>query len=193
MTRWNGPVIATIDMLMALMAVFLVLMSPPVPPKAAASDKPICIMAVDIEWPGDLPTDVDLWVMGPDGRPVGYSAKDGAVFNLVRDDLGTVNDTNLQNRERACARNLPDGEYIVNVHLYHSDAFQSIPVEMIVSLVDPSSAEMREIEKRQVTLEKPGQQITMLRFSIKDGELVTGSENNLPINLREMDKVEMRR
>ena len=39
-------------------------------------------------WPPELDSDVDLWVQAPGDVPVGYSNKGGAVFNLLRDDLG---------------------------------------------------------------------------------------------------------
>jgi hypothetical protein len=183
MTRWNGPVIATIDMLLGLMVAFLVLMAPPSTPVALA-DKPVCQMAVDVTWQGDLPVDVDLWVRAPGDTPVGYSAKDGHYFNLVRDDLGIVTDHLGINSERACASGLPDGEYVVNLHLYNLGVPPPINVSIILSMVDASRAEMSELVKREVVLTKKGQELTVVRFKMKDGKMVEGSEHDIPVALR---------
>ena len=43
---------------------------------------------VEVRWPTELDSDVDLWVQAPGDVPVGYSNKGGAMFNLLRDDLG---------------------------------------------------------------------------------------------------------
>jgi hypothetical protein len=43
---------------------------------------------VEMFWDKATDADVDLWVQAPGDVPVGYSNKSGAIFNLVRDDLG---------------------------------------------------------------------------------------------------------
>lgn len=182
MKRWPGPVVAYIDVLWTLFVVSVALMAPPAQPTALA-DKPICQLAVDAKWQDDLPVDVDLWVKAPGDTPVGYSAKDGNVFNLVRDDLGTVT-IDAGNSERACAASLPDGEYIVNVHLYNHGSPPPISVGVVVSSVDAVRATMSELVTRDVVLTTRGQEITVVRFKMKDGKLVPGSEHDIPIALR---------
>jgi hypothetical protein len=184
MTRWNGPVIATVDMLMSLMVAFIALVVPVQHHSVQASDKPVCQLAVDIKWQGDLPVDVDLWVVAPGDQPVGYSAKDGHVFNLVRDDLGTTYASDQENTERACARFIPDGDYAVNVHLYNHGSPPPIGVVVSVAAVDPSSATMTELITRDVKLEKRGQELTVVRWKMKDGKVVSGSEHDIPVKLR---------
>jgi hypothetical protein len=179
---WSPQAIATIDMLYCLVAGLIVLMAEP-SPKIAAADKPICQLAVDAVWADALPVDVDLWVRAPGDTPVGYSAKDGTIFNLVRDDLGTVTVDN-SNSERACARVIADGDYIVNVHLYNHGSPPPIPVTVTVSFVDPAAATMTQILSKQVVLESKGQEITVVRFKMKDDHLVTGSEHDIPVKLR---------
>lgn len=183
MTRWNGPVIATVDMLLCLVAVGVALMEPPAV-KQALADKPICQLAVDVEWQGDLHVDVDLWVRAPGDTPVGYSAKDGAFFNLVRDDLGTSTDSLGINAERACASGLPDGEYVANLHLYNHAVPPPFSVAVVVSSVDPVRAEMSEMVKKTAVLSKKGQELTVVRWRMKDGKLVDGSVHDIPISLR---------
>lgn len=185
MNRWNGPVFCAIDMFIVLFVMALVLMAPPEVVKILGSDKPICQMAVDITWDSDNTSDVDLWVKAPGDRPVGYSAKNAKVFDLVRDDLGWINDSGTSNSERACARNLPEGEYIINAHLYsRHESPLPLSIVVVVSLVNPSSAFMEQIVTKQFRFEHEGEELTVVRFSIKDGKLVSGSENALPIGLR---------
>jgi hypothetical protein len=183
MIRWNGPVIATVDMFVSLMVAAFVLMADPAP-KVAVADKPICQMAIDATWQGDLHVDVDLWVRGPSDTPVGYSAKDGGVFNLVRDDLGILTDHLGINAERACASGLPDGEYVVNLHLYNHAVPPPINVGVVVSMVDAYRAQMSEVVKRDVVLTSKGQELTVVRFTMKAGKLVEGSEHDIPVKLR---------
>ena len=77
---------------------------------------------VEINWPPELDSDVDLWVQAPGDVPVGYSNKGGAVFNLLRDDLGRQVDLSGINYENAYSRGIVPGEYTVNVHLYRNRA-----------------------------------------------------------------------
>lgn len=185
MTRWTGPVIATVDMLLALFIVALALIQPPVV-RSSAGDKPVCVMAVDIKWKDGLDADVDLWVKGPMDKPVGYSSRAGRVFDLVRDDLGGVSDIVRRNDERACARNLLDGSYVVNVHLYRPSGSGDLPirVDVAVSLVDPSSATMNIIWEGSVDLKRLGEEITVIRWDMKNNSVVSGSFNNIFYPLR---------
>ena len=117
-TRWNGEVIATYDMLLALAVILLalfVLASPPRPKAAVVQAEPPGVLTVQLIWADEVDADIDLWLLGPGDRPVGYSNKDGAVFSLLRDDLGFVNDSSGKNFEIAYSRTLPAGEYVVNV------------------------------------------------------------------------------
>ena len=63
---------------------------------------------VEARWPDQLDTDVDLWVQAPGDVPVGYSNKGGAVFNLLRDDLGRRGRDRL-NYEVSYSRGMPAG------------------------------------------------------------------------------------
>ena len=79
-------------------------------------------MIVEVRWPDQLDSDVDLWVQAPGDVPVGYSNKGGAIFNLLRDDLGQRADATGMNYEVSYSRGIPPGEYMVNVHLYRNAA-----------------------------------------------------------------------
>src|SRR5919199_6571931 len=100
--------------LLTLGALFVVvaLMFPYLNPRArqaqAASAEPPGSVMVELNWPDDLDADVDLWVQAPGDVPVGYSNKGGAIFNLLRDDLGMQNLPGVSLRmETAVARGVP--------------------------------------------------------------------------------------
>lgn len=185
MTIWHGAAVAKIDayyclFVAMLAAAFLVTPAPPV--NSAAKDISICSMAIDITWPSTSSSDVDLWAMAPDGKPVGYSSKTSPYLDLVRDDLGYLYDATKINAERVCARGLALGEYIANVHLYRGDA---ATVEMVISKVNPSDATMVEMFRKSVTLERLGDEITVVRFRLdKDGNLIQSSVHDIPRGLR---------
>ena len=68
----------------------------PSPARATTSLAPGNVI-IEAQWADKLDADVDLWVQAPGDVPVGYSNKSGAVFNLLRDDLGRAHDiTDLQ-------------------------------------------------------------------------------------------------
>jgi len=179
MIRWSGPVIAQIDMLMSLMAAFVVQISP-VQEQIRTADKPVCELAIDIQWQADAADDVDLRVIDPKHGHVSWQAPQGLYLDLIRDDRGIADGT-TNNSERVCARNLPDGEYIVNVHMFSAHPAK-IPMTVHTDIVrvDPGSATTTDIFKGDVTLDHPGQQLTVARFTMQDGKFVPGSLNNLP-------------
>jgi hypothetical protein len=161
-------------------------------------------MVVEIEWPGcktyeqgaaipvcaeRLDIDVDLWVKSPDDeRPVGYSNRSGKTFSLLRDDVGTANDTTDRNAELASTRGLPAGEYIVNVHYFRSgelDKTLEIPVTVLISTKTKVGNSMRGIITRKATLRVLGEEITVVRFIMReDGELDPESVNDFYQELR---------
>ena len=71
------------------------------PPGKAAEEntQPPGNVIVEARWPDELDSDVDLWVQAPGDIPVGYSNKGGAIFNLLRDDLGNRVDATGLNHE----------------------------------------------------------------------------------------------
>jgi hypothetical protein len=185
MKTFDGLTTAIIDMLLALFVVCLAMVA--IEQESKSSDKPVCRLAVDIQWPESADVDVDLWVVAPQDKPVGYSSKSGRVFDLIRDDTGHPGSGATDpNEERACARSIPDGEWIVNLHMYgnyHHTPYP-IPVRVDVVLIDPYEGRMVAAVKKQVDLNTAGQELTVTRFSTKDEKFVPGSESELPIKLR---------
>ena len=48
---------------------------------------------IELEWDGEKPFDLDIWVKDNMGHIVSFRRPDDALIHLERDDLGTVNDT----------------------------------------------------------------------------------------------------
>ena len=147
-------------------------------------------VVVEMRWPDEIDADVDLWVQAPGDGPVGYSNKGGSVFNLLRDDLGHINDPGRLNYEVAFSRGRPAGEYTVNVHLY-TNKQQAYPVEaeVYVGIKKLATAGITRISYKKVKLVEIGQETTVLRFKLdEDGDLIFGSLHDLPKPLRSIKR-----
>jgi hypothetical protein len=141
---------------------------------------------VEVRWPDEVDADVDLWVQAPGDLPVGYSNKGGAVFNLLRDDLGKRADATGLNYETSYSRGIPPGEYTVNLHLYRNPS-QLYPVQAtVVTSVKRDTAERAEqLLASEVLLLSDGEETTVYRFRLTEaGALVPGSVHSLFKELR---------
>jgi len=141
---------------------------------------------IEVSWPEELDTDVDLWVQGPGDIPVGYSNKGGVIFNLLRDDLGIRADSTQLNHEVSYSRGIPAGEYTVNVHLYRNSARTfPVPVNVVTSVKRTPQDGARQLLASRIELVREGQELTVYRFQLSGaGELVPGSVHNLQRDLR---------
>ena len=181
------------DLILLMLTGFVtvaVLMLSHINPKAQAavskdSEPPGNVM-VEVNWPPNLDSDVDLWVQAPGDVPVGYSNKGGAVFNLLRDDLGQQLDLSGLNYESSYARGIVPGEYTVNVHLYRNRAAAMlVPVTVVVSTKGHASDPSRQVLMSKVELDHEGQERTVFRFKLNEaGQVVPGSVNSLQRPLR---------
>jgi len=145
---------------------------------------------VELTWPKELDTDIDLWVEAPGDIPVGYSNKGGLIFNLLRDDLGSQSDVTDINYEVSYSRGVPAGEYTVNAHLYRDMSGRlPVPVSVSVSVKPTPQIAAKRILTTKLELLHQGQEITVFRFSLdEDGNLVSGSVYDLPKPLRSKKK-----
>jgi hypothetical protein len=140
---------------------------------------------VEARWPDEVDADVDLWVQAPEDVPVGYSNKGGAVFNLLRDDLGNRGDLTGLNYEFSYSRGVPAGEYTVNVHLYRNHQARTVPVSVVVSVKGADGDSAKQVVATKVELARDGEELTAVRFRLDDqGRLVSGSVHDLPKPLR---------
>jgi hypothetical protein len=175
--------------LAGFMAIVMLLLPHLNPPgeAARASAEPPGIILVEARWPDSLRTDVDLWVQAPGDVPVGYSNKGGAIFNLLRDDLGMRADATSLNYEVSYSRGIPTGEYTVNLHLYRDEerSRASVPVTVTVSVKPNADRGAKQILVSETQLQRVGQELTVFRFALDEhGQLVPGSVHGLPKPLR---------
>jgi hypothetical protein len=154
--------------------------------KAIADAEPPGNVIVEVRWPDEIDADVDLWVQAPGDVPVGYSNKGGAVFNLLRDDLGNRADATGLNYETAYSRGIPVGEYTVNLHLYRNPSrTYPVPVTVVTSVKKDTDRGSRQLLASEVLLPREGQEITVYRFRLTEkGDLVAGSVHSLQQDLR---------
>jgi hypothetical protein len=136
---------------------------------------------IEAQWPDGVNADVDLWVQAPGDVPVGYSNKSGALFNLLRDDLGKAKDVTDLNYEVAYSRGIKGGEYVVNVHMYRGAGISyPVTVKLVASSKpDPQSSPL-QLVATTIELGSENDEVTAFRFRLDgDGRLVPGSVNNL--------------
>lgn len=187
----DGTVFRDVIMLALLgfMTIVILLLPHLNPPTNAAAAPPPGNVVVEIRWPDDLDADVDLWVEAPGDRPVGYSNREGRVFNLLRDDRGHADDLAKLNYEVAYSRGAPAGEYTVNLHFYR-DGSGRLPLQVIVvvRVQTEAGAPADLIGRVEIALAQVGEEVTALRFSLDgSGKLVAGSAHQLPRPLRAAD------
>ena len=141
---------------------------------------------VEVRWPDELDSDVDLWVEAPGDHPVGYSNKGGLVFNLLRDDLGRRADATGMNYEVSYSRGIMAGEYTINVHLYRNSAnVFPVPVTVVTSIKKSPEESAKQVLASHLELSREGQELTVYRFRLsEDGDLVPGSVHSLQRDLR---------
>lgn len=182
-TVFRDVIMLTLLGFVAIVVLLLPHLNPPFESVEAAT--PPGNVIVEILWPDEINTDVDLWVEAPGDQPVGYSNLGGLVFDMLRDDRGHYRDISGANYEVAYSRGAPKGEYTVNVHLYsNAERALPVPVKVIVS-VRVDDKKIRRIAARDVSLGFLGEEITVLRFSLDDkARLVPGSIHQLPRPLR---------
>ena len=158
------------------------------PPGARTADDmtPPGNVIVEVRWPDAIDADVDLWVQAPGDVPVGYSNKGGAVFNLLRDDLGKRADVTGLNYETSYSRGILPGEYTVNLHLYRNPAkAYPVPVTVVTSVKRRADLAARQLLASKVQLAREGEEMTVYRFRLTEaGALVAGSVHSLDKPLR---------
>ena len=186
----SGTVFRDVVMLALVGFVAIVVMLLPHlnPPGAKTADNmtPPGNVIVEIRWPDEIDADVDLWVQAPRDVPVGYSNKGGAVFNLLRDDLGNRVDVTGLNYETSYSRGIQPGEYTVNLHLYRNPSgVFPVPVTVVTSVKRNAKDTARQLLASDVLLVGEGEEVTVYRFDLsEEGNLLAGSVHSLHKALR---------
>lgn len=187
MSRKNGEPLGSIwayrDLLIDLVVVYmafavLVLM---INPKAKATPNQ-GTMIITMHWPQRSDSDIDLWVKSPDDKsPVGFAHQTGTDCDLVRDDLGHMQDPASANEEMTICRKIPRGRWIVDVFAYdvYDDAFP-VPVQVHVFIMDGGA--YHELLHRTVMIRRQGQSVTVWQFRIGPHHALS-DVNAIPLNL----------
>jgi hypothetical protein len=180
-TVFRDMILLTLGALFVVVALMFPYLNPQAKQSDQASAEPPGSVMVELGWPDDLDADVDLWVQAPGDVPVGYSNKGGAVFNLLRDDLGLQLDLSGRNFEVAYSRGIVPGEYTVNAHLFRNRSPAAvIPVNAVVSVREGKDGAMRQILASHAELVRENQEITVFRFRLDEhGRLAEDSVTSL--------------
>ncbi|MCB1833807.1 MAG: hypothetical protein KDH19_10270 [Geminicoccaceae bacterium] len=188
-TVYRDVIMLALAGFVALVILLLPHLNPPGEKTADNIDPPGNVI-IEVRWPDEMDSDVDLWVQAPGDMPVGYSNKGGVIFNLLRDDLGRRADATGMNYEVSYSRGIPPGEYTVNVHLYRNPARTfPIPVTVVTSVKKTAKESAKQILASKLDLDREGQESTVFRFELdEDGDLVPGSVHNLQTKLRSWKK-----
>lgn len=86
---------------------------------------------ITMEWPENINSDIDLWVLDPNNQATGYPSKEHGPTVLERDDLGNNTDAWRhdstgkvyrieENKEIITVRAVFPGEWVVNVFYYQA-------------------------------------------------------------------------
>jgi hypothetical protein len=185
-TVYRDVIMLALAGFMTIVILMLAHLNPKAQAMVAKDAAPPGNVMIEANWPPDFDSDVDLWVQAPGDRPVGYSNKGGAVFNLLRDDLGHQLDISGLNYESSFSRGVIPGEYTVNLHLYRNRARATdVPVTVVVSVKTQADMPARQLLMTKLDLKREGEERTVFRFQLTEaGTIVPGSVNSLQRPLR---------
>jgi hypothetical protein len=163
------------DLLLCILSVVTVAVAPT---KARVDGvKPKAEFLITADWPVALDSDVDLWLLGPEKKPVFYGAREVGCASLDRDSLGfstsliTLADGSVaqagSNKETATIRCVAPGHYDLGVNLYSdrelAKGAKSIPVRVEVTGLNP---QVTILFAKDVALERVGQTINVASFDL---------------------------
>ncbi|MGH6930452.1 MAG: hypothetical protein ACREEV_19195 [Dongiaceae bacterium] len=190
LTVWLDTALLMLGGFILMTVLMLSVVNPPAQSAETTGEQSPGNVIVEAQWADSLDADVDLWVAAPGDRPVGYSNKSGTVFNLLRDDLGKVQDVTDYNYEVAYSRGMPAGEYIANVHMYRGvNVTYPIEVKLVATLKSGPNEVAHRLMTATVQLRQENDQVTAFRFQLdKEGHVVAGSMNTLYKDLRTASK-----
>ena len=182
MTIDRSPMwIGLADLMLCILSVVIVAVAPT---KARVDGvKPKAEFLITADWPVTLDSDVDLWLVGPEKKPVFYGSREIGCASLDRDSLGfstsqiTLADGSLaqseSNKETATIRCIAPGHYDVGVNLYSdrelAKGATSIPVRVEIIGLNP---QVTTLFAGNVALENVGQTINVVSFDLTlDGRI----------------------
>lgn len=141
-------------------------------------------MCFELYWSDAINEDIDMWVKGPDGIPIGYNNKNGVQFDLLRDDLGFQLDLSGKNAEITCARQVVPGSYTMNAYWFadHNTPPMTggVDVEGYLSIeLDNSEKNTKRQEiKMHAHIDFATHEVTTMQFIIGDDLGIVASSVN---------------
>jgi hypothetical protein len=182
MTPDRSPMwIGLADLMLCILSVVIVAVAPT---KAKVDGlKPKAEFLITADWKVELDSDVDLWVVGPEKKPVFYGSRAVGCASLDRDSLGystamiTLADGSVaqagSNKETTTIRCIAPGHYDVGVNLYSdrelAKGATSIPVRIEITGLNP---QVTTLFAKDVALDRVGQTINVASFDLRpDGKI----------------------
>ena len=171
---------AVADFLLCCLGVIIVAVAP----TKAKTDgvKPKAEFLVSADWPLQDDVDIDLWLVGPERKPVFYGSRQVGCADLDRDSLGfstshvRLSDGTLvqedANKETISIRCINPGTYHVAVNYFSQHSYSGsapIPVHVDLTGLNPTVA---TLDLKDVALDHVGQTINVFSFEVdKDGKV----------------------
>jgi hypothetical protein len=182
MTTDRSPIwIGLADLLLCILSVVIVAVAPT---KAKVDGvKPKAEFLITADWKVELDSDVDLWLVGPEKKPIFYGSREVGCASLDRDSLGfstsviTLADGSVaqaeSNKETTTLRCIEPGRYDVGVNLYSdrelAKGANSIPVRVEITGLNP---QVTTLFAGNVVLDQVGQTINVVSFDLsRDGKI----------------------
>jgi len=173
---------AFIDCLLLLLLVMVIVPHRPDVSRETPQVDIFSKVIIGARWPDSMTADVDLWVRAPGDTTVGYSRTRGNIASLAWDDVGNVSAPPWR-YEVVLVRQGADGEYVVNLHCYRCPTMiLPVPVKVVVWRRTPQGES--EIWSGDIKLVAEGQELTVVRFELRNGDLIPGSIHQRPMQLR---------
>ena len=152
--------------------------------------KPKAEYFIILEWDGEKPYDLDIWVKDNLGHVVSFRRPDDALIHLERDDLGTINDTYYdadgklvylkENRETVAIRTNEPRNYLVTIHFYNARKNPAPLVHATVKLIKINP--YREEFHKKLFFSQEGQELPAMVFRIDyNGSVDVGPTEELII------------
>jgi len=172
--RDRSPVwIGIADLLLCVVSVVIVAVAP----VRAKQDgvQPNAEFLIQMDYPIDRDIDLDLWVVGPDRKPVFYGSRQVGCADLDRDSLGLATSMvyladgtsvrSKNNIETTTLRCIAPGHYDVaaNLFSYHSDSREPIKAHIEITSLNPA---IRTVWAGDVRLRRLGETINAVSFDL---------------------------
>lgn len=175
------------DLLLCVLSVVIVAVAPTKAKVDGVKSRASFLISAD--WPVERDNDVDLWVVGPSGKPIMYAAREVGCGFLDHDSRGSIDGqvtladgsrTYVQSyKETTTLRCIEPGRWTISVMLYSSHEQTGNPNAQSNGLAVPVHIEIVGLNPRvstlfakDVTLDRVGQSINVTSFDLdRDGKL----------------------